>query len=521
MHGSDASTGIRDRAVRGTAWYALAHGSNHLINIVVLAVLARVLDDNAFGVISQSMVVVALLQLVLAGGMGEALIQRPNLDPRDTHSVFWANLALASVLTLIGVAAAPNAARLLNEPMVSPVITALLLLLPISALGIVQEAMLSREMRFRDLALRQAISNLAGGLVAVVLVLSGAGVWTLVGQQLTMRATAVAAVWFTSPWRPARLFSWSRLLGLLGFGSQTIGLRLCLFGTQRSHDALLGAKLSSDAVGQFYMPSRLVDVIAQTITLSLSRVVFPSFSRVQSDQDRVRRGYLDVLRLTGTLSIPAYCGVIALAPDIMRVVFGPSWTQSWPVLAWLSLGAIFGTLSSYNPSVFLALGRPSIPLGIQICGALSHLGAVSAVLWSAIGGGDWRVSIAWVAAAIAIRKALFWPIPLLFLKNVIGLDFRSVIGAIYGPILAAFLMALCVSGLRLGLAGVPVYSRAIVCIALGVCVYPLALTLIDRKFVGKLIGEFMRLVPLGARGRFPLSVLDRAGRLLSSEEGQP
>ena len=67
---------------------------------------------------------------------------------------------------------------------------------------------MERQLDFKRLAIRTNVSVLLGGAVGIPLALAGAGVWALVGQQLTMeRRDSCMLIWAMTTWQPRFRFS--------------------------------------------------------------------------------------------------------------------------------------------------------------------------------------------------------------------------------------------------------------------------------------------------------------------------
>src|SRR5882757_350628 len=73
----------------GTRWTVLQFGGARLVTFLVFLILARLLTPADFGLVAIATVFVALLQLVVEGGFGQAIIQRPDLERGHLDTVFW------------------------------------------------------------------------------------------------------------------------------------------------------------------------------------------------------------------------------------------------------------------------------------------------------------------------------------------------------------------------------------------------------------------------------------------------
>src|SRR5205823_1190322 len=81
-----------------------------------------------------------------------------------------------------GIALSPLVADFFSRPRVAPLFAAVSLGFTLTALGQTQTALLTREMAFRSLEIRQIIATLFGAAAAVALALGGAGAWAIIAQ---------------------------------------------------------------------------------------------------------------------------------------------------------------------------------------------------------------------------------------------------------------------------------------------------------------------------------------------------
>ena len=169
-------------------WAVVMNSGRRVMSTVFTFLLAALLGPHDFGVVAVALVFVAFVRMLLEQGFMTAIIQREDLDDAHLDSAFWLNLAWCLVLAVGCAFVAGWWADVNDMPQLGPVIQVLSLMIVIDGLQIVQQAVMERQLDFKRLAIRTNISVLLGGAVGIPLALAGAGVWALVGQQLTMES---------------------------------------------------------------------------------------------------------------------------------------------------------------------------------------------------------------------------------------------------------------------------------------------------------------------------------------------
>ena len=64
----------------------------------------------------------------------------------------------------------------------------------------------------------------------------------------------------------------------------------------------------------------------------VSQVAFPVFSMVQADDERIRNGYLRMIKFISLLTFPIMGILSVAAPQFIAVVYGPQWAPAVPAV---------------------------------------------------------------------------------------------------------------------------------------------------------------------------------------------
>ena len=153
-HGRERGA-LQKRVARGLFWTLIDTWGGQLLSLVIFAILAHLLEPADFGLVALAAVFVALGQLFVDQGLGDAVIQRQSLTRRQIDTAFWVALATGSLLAVVGFFLAGPISSLLGEPRLEPILQVLSLTFVGVALASIQVAILRREMDFRRLAVRK------------------------------------------------------------------------------------------------------------------------------------------------------------------------------------------------------------------------------------------------------------------------------------------------------------------------------------------------------------------------------
>lgn len=329
------------QAARGLGWTAAATAFNLLAQLAFTAVLARSLQPADFGAFAMAGVALRFASFFAQMGTVQTLVQAPALGPGMVATALA--LALTGSLLLYGliVALAPVAAAFFQVDSLTPLIAAFGLSLPLSALGAVPTALLTRAGRFGLLSAIEIVSYTVGfGAVAVSCALAGQGAWSLVWGSLAQQALSVALgyAWL----RPRPDLSWPRSRpdwgAILRPGSRYSAIGFLEFLWASAETLAVGRWLGSGPLGVLNRAQMLASLPTEQAVRSLTRVAFPALSAMQTDRARVADAFLVLLALNGGMSVVLSAGLLAAAPDVVMALLGPRWTEAAPVMAAVALG---------------------------------------------------------------------------------------------------------------------------------------------------------------------------------------
>src|SRR5687767_1575168 len=241
-HGSGTGA-LQQRVARGLSWTLLDTWGTQLLGLLVFVILARLLNEVAFGLVALAAVFVAFVQLFVDSGLGDALIQRRSVTRGQIDTAFWVAVVTGGLLTVAGIIVAPLIAMLVGEPEIGPILQWLSFSFILTAFSSIQLALLRREMRFKSLAIRKLIAVGGSGIIGVWMAVAGYGAWALVGQQLSNAVLSVVMLWAVSPWRPGLQVSSSDFRQLFAFGMNVVGGDLLNFLSRNVDRLLIGAYL--------------------------------------------------------------------------------------------------------------------------------------------------------------------------------------------------------------------------------------------------------------------------------------
>jgi O-antigen/teichoic acid export membrane protein len=217
---------------------------------------------------------------------------------------------------------------------------------------------------------------------------------------VVLACVSTALLWGFTRWRPRFHFSLASLRGLVGFSLNVFGTRLLFYGNRNADNLLIGRFVGAAGLGVYGLAYNVMLAPMSRLGWPIAEVLFPAFSKMQDEPERMASAWVRVNRLVGSLTIPASLGLILVAPEFVTAVLGERWEEAIPIirlLGWVSLLQSLGTLDS---AVLLARNRSGTLLRYAVIAFVASVIAfVVGLEWGIVG----------VAAGYAIVSTFLEP----------------------------------------------------------------------------------------------------------------
>jgi len=471
-----ARKGLTGRSLNSLLWLFAGGGMEAILKIVVLLILARLLLPEEFGIVSAALTIVALAETLGRVGVAPSIIQVKELTRDHVATGFVTTVATGALMAGIVYLLAGPIAALYQIPEVEPLIEAFSVLFIIKGLGLVSEAMLQRNMRFRELAVIRLLSYFLGyGTVAVTMALLGYGVWALIVAQIA-QATLQTVIYLIFARRGLAVgFNWPVFLTMLQFG---LGITLSRVGNYLSQNAdyfIVGRFLGPEALGYYSRAYLLLKQAAHLVGDAGDQVLFPTLASIQDDKKRLERALNLALSLTAMTQIPVTALLVVAAPEIILTLMGPQWDQAVLPFQILISVMFFRTGYRFVNSILRAAGRVYIAALWQ----WGYAAMVIAGAWVGQAFDLWGVATGVSGAVVFCHLS-----GLMLVKRFVGVGSGKSLARLVAYTLFAGLIAAAFIGLKMGLVALGLASGWILLlmVVVFVAVYGVLFTVMPTLF---------------------------------------
>jgi teichuronic acid exporter len=448
MTGAALPSSLTRRTIGAARWRFASSAVQGGAQFGVGILLSRLLPPRDFGLAGLALIVIGFTTMLADLGLGPALVQRPVLTTRHLRAAFAASMlagiAVAGLLYLL----APLAAKPLRNAALPPVLRAEALLFVFTGLGVVARAMLRRALDYRRLFIVEVTSYLLGYIVvAVTLVLLGAGVWGLVVGALSqaMLGSVLAISLVRHPMRP--LLAGTELRELAGFGVGASVSQIVGYIARNGDNLVVGRSLGTAALGLYGRAYGLMLLPVNYVAAAMNSVLFPAFAEIAQDRVRLARAYLVSVQICTLVAAPLMAGMIVAAPALIPGLYGPAWHGAITPFQVLCLAGICRTVYPVSAVLVQAVGDVYTEARRQVVyAALVLAGSIIGV----------HYGLAWVAAGVSLAIVYMYLAMARVALRILDLRWRAfltpqlpglVLGCLVGAITLALRLVLQRSGI--------------------------------------------------------------------------
>ena len=471
---------LKQRTAQGLFWGLMSSGGMQLLNLIIGIFLARLLSPGEYGIVGMLAIFSLIAGNLQDSGFGVALINIKDIKHEDYNSVFWFNIGVSLLLYAVLFACAPLIAAFYHQPCLTSLSRFLFLGFIFAAIGIVPNAVLTRDLRVKEKAIVSLTALVVSGTVGVVMAIKGFSYWSLATQQVLYNVMICLGRYFFARWMPTLHVTLAPVKRMFVFSYKVLITTVLTTINNNVLTVVFGRLFPAASVGDFTQANKWNTMANQLVSNTVAQVAQPVLTRINDDHERQRRVFGKMLRFTAFMAFPAMFGLALVAPQFILIAIGEQWINSIPLLQILCISGAFIPLYTVYQNLFLSLGKSDIYMWLSIGQIIMMLVAVLACHSMGI------TAMVIAFAGITILWLLAWQ---LFASRLIGYRFTSMLRDLC-PFMG---IALVVMGLTY-LVTLPVSNRCLLLVLrviVAVVLYAMTMKLSGARIFEECI-EFVR-----------------------------
>lgn len=428
--------------INGIFWTAVQKYSGLIVQIIVTAILARLLTPEDFGVVAVATVLIAFFTLFTDMGIGSAIIQKQDLTQEDLNSIFsftiWGGILLAAIFFW---AAYPIGAFYKEDSLVL-ICQLLSVNLLFAAWNIVPNALLNKNKRFKFIAERALSLQVICGIISIFAAYQGLGLYTLLISPILTAIGVFVLNYRQYPLQFSRQMQTDALKKIFSYSSFQFLFNFINYFSRNLDKLIIGRFFSMNELGYYEKSYRLMMLPLQYVTNVITPVMHPILTFLQDDYKSLTEKYNKIIKLIATISFPLGVFLFFVADDIIYIVYGERWDKAIPVFQILALSLPLQMILSTTGAIYQAAGRTNWMfyggLSNTCCTVTGFI--IAAVCFRTIEGMAW----AWDITLLINTGVSFW----ILYKVVLKQSIREMVKLCVLPMMTASLLTLALFSIK-------------------------------------------------------------------------
>ena len=460
---------------------------NRGLNFITKIILARILFPEDFGLVAIASFIINGITLFREMGIESAIIYRKDKIREASDTAFmilpFIGIVLYSTIFLL----APYVAEFYGEEIVGDIIRVSGLTLLFLSVSSVPITLFSKELDFRKRMAPEVTSTIAYAVTTIVMAVSGYRVWSIVYGGVISGFVGLVTIWMTTSYKPKIRFNKKIARELIGYGRYVLGAQIVIFILSNGDNAVIGKILGFTVLGYYSMAYSIGNLPATNITHILGKILFPTYSKIQDDKDKLKAMFLRIFRYVSVVTLPLSLAIFILAPDFIEFILGSKWTPSLPALRILCLYGLIRSLNATTGGLFIATGEAKFQRDVSILQLLLFMLFVIPVTqkYGLIGISVLVTLIMGVLAlSLSLRKV----------SQIIGIGKMHILKAVKSPAYASFVSAILIMIARSFMP--KSLTTFIVEAGIFASTYLLVIYMVDRKIFTEILGLVKEINPM-------------------------
>lgn len=412
-------------------WTAIETYAGQGIQFIIGIILARLLMPTDYGAVGVITVFLSLSTAIISAGFPTALLKKQDCQHVDYCTVFYFNIGIGLLLSIILYICAPYIARFFNMPILDHVTKAMTLTIFFPAISGVSHVILRKNLKFKLIASITILISILSGIIGIILAFCGYGVWALVVQAVASSFLRMIVTIYIANWKPTFVFSKKSFKQMFSFGSKVFSANILNQLYFNLYNVLIGKLYSAADLSYFTRASGYSTLIPTNISGVIQGALFPLLTKVQDNPTELQKFHTKMVLMTSFIIFPASFILGGLSYPLIDVLLTSRWLPCAPLLTILCIGILPEHIYYINNDFLIVHGKSNLLMKEQ---TYSKIIATLLVL----------ISIPYGLMLAAIVKGICtfitWGFSFYYLKKVMDIRINGQLNKLLGIFMMSFLI---------------------------------------------------------------------------------
>lgn len=344
----------RSRIINATKWSIICEVIAKIISPITTMVLARILATEVFGIVASITAITSLADLLTDAGFNAYIIQHQfenETEKINTFTVcFWSNFIISTILFFVILFNCTVFSALVGAGGYEKALIVSSLVLPLTSVSSIEQAVMKKELRFKNVGIIKIISKLIPFITTIPLALLGMDYWSLIIGNLVGEVVNVFLCLRYGGFIPCLFYSCAYLKNIFSFSVWAFLESILEWLISNVAILFIGTLFSVYYLGVFKIGINIISQITMSVYALYGNVYKSAISKEQHNPNSFRHIFYNFQKYTSMLSIPICVGAFLYRDLITDILLGTKWFEAstligmWGLVSMMSIA--FGNFYS-------------------------------------------------------------------------------------------------------------------------------------------------------------------------------
>lgn len=362
--------------ISGTAWTTFSFIYKYFVRLISTIIITRMLEPEAFGLMSLAMIFVTGLVLFSDVGISPAVIQSRNGTKKSFLCTAWTIKVIRGlIICIIGIAMAWPIASLYDEPRLIALICALSIIPLMDGFTSIAQLTCQRNVDLKNINIIEIISTTFSMITTMFIAWYSGSHWSLAigaifGSILKMILSYFMLPSFSHKISIDRIYAFE----ILRFGLWLLLSTISTFFMTSGLILVQGMFVSAEIVGFITLANTLSWAMGEFIGVIISNVFFPAISNIiRSDISKLKSSVYKVLTYMYFGFIPLFLLLSIISVPLIDAIYDDRYKIVGQLLSVMAINSALMTMFSPYSNVILAQGDAKLHFIIIFIAALLRI----------------------------------------------------------------------------------------------------------------------------------------------------
>lgn len=383
------------QALKGVSWVGAFRGFTRIIAFAKIAILARILLPEQFGLFGIATLFLAFLEILVETGINVFLIQEKKAIDKYINTAWTVSIIRGIIISLIIIISAPFVSSFFKSPQSLSLIY-LISVVPLVR-GFINPSIVKfqKELQFkREFWFRSSIFLFDASVAVIAALVIRSASSLILGLIAGAVLEVIMSFIFARP-KAKLAIEVSRIKRIIGRGKWVTGAGIFQYAFRQGDDIIVGRLMGENSLGLYQVAYKISTLPISEVADVVSRVTFPVFSKIATDIKRIKIAFIKTILMVTAVVVPFGLIIFLFPTQLVTIILGVNWLEVVPALKILAIFGVLKAIQNSAYSVLLALEKQEyvtvitfasvLGLGISIIPLVNRYGIVGAGASAIIG----------------------------------------------------------------------------------------------------------------------------------------